>query len=81
MKILLFGITRDIVGESPLQLPQGESAALQTVGDLKTYLKGHYPRLGTLSSLAVAVNQKYTGDDARIGEEDEIALIPPVSGG
>jgi molybdopterin synthase sulfur carrier subunit len=81
MTILLFGITRDIVGSSTLSVPVAKSAKLNTVGELKSYLGSAFPELNRLSSLAVAVNNNYAADDFIINGVDEIALIPPVSGG
>jgi molybdopterin synthase sulfur carrier subunit len=79
MTVLLFGVTRDIVGKGSLSLKGTDG--LQTVGDLKRHLIDEFPPLGKLSSLAVAINQSYAREDDIIGETDEIALIPPVSGG
>ena len=79
MTVLLFGVTRDIVGTGSLSLK--DTDGLKTVGDLKRQLKDQFPALGALSSLAVAVNQTYAREDDLIHETDEIALIPPVSGG
>lgn len=81
MTVLLFGVTRDIVGTGSLKIPATEAKGLKTVEDLKTHLKKVYPGLKDLSSLAVAVNQSYAGDHDPIQNTDEIALIPPVSGG
>ncbi|MEP0134188.1 MAG: MoaD/ThiS family protein [Eudoraea sp.] len=81
MTILLFGITKDIVGSSTLSVPVAKSAKLNTVGELKSYLGSTFPELNRLSSLAVAVNNSYATDDFAINSYDEIALIPPVSGG
>lgn len=84
MTILLFGITKDIIGTSSLSLPitngvRGKSP--RTVGELKTYLSTTYPDLQKLSSMAVAVNNSYADDTTVIDTYDEVALIPPVSGG
>lgn len=79
MTVLLFGVTRDIVGKGSLSLKETEG--LETVGDLKRQLMDQFPALGELSSLAVAINQSYAREDDLITETDEIALIPPVSGG
>ena len=79
MTVLLFGVTRDIVGKGSLSLK--ETDGLKTVGDLKRQLMDEFPALGSLSSLAVAINQSYAREDDLINETDEIALIPPVSGG
>ena len=79
MKILLFGITRDIVGSSSISMESSQD--LRTVKDLKSYLINSYPELNKLSSLAVAVNKSYAAEDDELNSYDEIALIPPVSGG
>ena len=78
VSVLLFGITRELVGHSKLTcpLPPGSS-----VGNLLDALKSQYPRLDELKSLLVAVNNEYADPDTRITATDEIALIPPVSGG
>jgi molybdopterin converting factor small subunit len=70
LKIALFGIAREIVGQSTLEVAAPEGQSVQ-----------EYPALNRLSSLAVAVNNEYASDDAPLHERDEIALIPPVSGG
>jgi molybdopterin synthase sulfur carrier subunit len=81
MTILLFGVARDIVGTGSISLSESESRGLKTVGDLKAHLVRDYPKLEELSSLAIAVNQEYAREADLLDEMDEIALIPPVSGG
>ncbi len=79
MTVLLFGVTRDIVGKGSMSVPDADG--IETVGDLKRLLMEQYPALRELSSLALAVNQSYARDNDPVNESDEIALIPPVSGG
>ena len=84
MTILLFGITKDIVGSSTLSVPTASATGRKipkTVKELKEFLGETYPELNKLSSLAVAVNNSYAQDNEAINAYDEIALIPPVSGG
>ncbi|NER11277.1 molybdopterin synthase catalytic subunit/molybdopterin synthase sulfur carrier subunit [Muriicola jejuensis] len=81
MKILLFGITRDITGKAELELSEKTASALRNVKDLREFIIGEYPELKSLSSMAIAVNNEYATGETGIGQEDEIALIPPVSGG
>jgi molybdopterin synthase sulfur carrier subunit len=81
MNIQLFGMTRDIAGTGRITLANEEARHLGTVGALKAHLVKTYPALGELSSLAVAVNREYAKDDVSVTTTDEIALIPPVSGG
>lgn len=80
MEVLLFGIAKDIVGSSSYII--GENVVMPTsVAELKQRLTTDFPELGKLSSLAVAVNSEYAEDGVLLNGQDEIALIPPVSGG
>jgi molybdopterin converting factor subunit 1 len=79
MHILLFGITRDITGQSRLSVPA--DAGVTTVKALKQWLGQQYPAMQALKSLAVAVDSEYADDEATLQPGHEIALIPPVSGG
>jgi sulfur-carrier protein len=77
--ILSFGIARDIIGHQHLVWDTDQQL---TVGALKAVLLERYPRFGDLRSLAIAVNAEYSTDDTyTLQPGDEIALIPPVSGG
>ncbi|MCL5244610.1 MoaD/ThiS family protein [Cellulophaga sp. 20_2_10] len=81
MKVLLFGVTKDIIGSSILDVSNFTTNTQKTVGDLHTYLQEKYPDLKKLSSLAIAVNSAYAEHSVTLKETDEVALIPPVSGG
>ncbi len=79
VRVLFFGILRDMVGKSMdlIDLPEGAS-----VRDAIAHYQLQVPRLKeSLSSLALAVNQQYAGADTPLKENDEVALLPPVSGG
>jgi molybdopterin converting factor subunit 1 len=76
-KVKAFGVTKDIVGGREITL----ELTGQTVAALRQALEEKYPDLITLRSLFVAVNNTYAENEDRIAEGDEIALIPPVSGG
>jgi molybdopterin synthase catalytic subunit/molybdopterin converting factor small subunit len=53
-----------------------------TVRDLLAHYQAQLPKLkGLLPSLALAVNQQYAGPDTGLTANDEVALLPPVSGG
>lgn len=77
-RIHLFGITRDIIGKSITEI---ESDSVLDVQTILQKLKLDYPRLTSIKSLLVAVNSEYAEADLSLKESDEIALIPPVSGG
>src|ERR1700741_5165049 len=79
VRVLFFGILRDMVGKSMdlIDLPEGAS-----VRDAIAHYESQVPRLkDSLSSLALAVNQQYAGPDTKLSADDEVALLPPVSGG
>lgn len=78
VSVLLFGITRDLTGQSSVSVPLQEGAQ---VGDLLKRLHEQYPALSGIRSLLVAVNGEYAETNQVLGSKDEIALIPPVSGG
>ena len=78
ISILAFGIARDIVGESEFAFPVRED---QTVTQLKEALIAAYPDFATLASFAIAVNGSYVADDHLLNRNDEVVIIPPVSGG
>lgn len=80
--ILLFGRLRDAFGVDRIALPSG----VATAAALRAKLVQDYPEIaGLLASRAVrfAVNQQLVADEAAaaIGPADEIALLPPLSGG
>jgi len=79
VKVLFFGQLREIVGhaEQILELTDGAS-----INDLMAHYRRLYPRLENfLSSLAIFHNQEYIHTSAQLQPGDEVALLPPVSGG
>ncbi len=78
INILGFGIAREIFGSGQVSLPLGNAA---TVADMRSALEKQYPRLGQLATYMVAVNNEYAANTRTLQPTDEIAIIPPVSGG
>jgi len=78
INVLAFGIAKDILGGSAIKVPLTNDS---TVSNLKFSLEQQYPKLKQLRSYMVAVNNEYALDEDTIHERDEIAIIPPVSGG
>ncbi len=77
--VLLFAAARDLIGRDSLaidlDLPASAGAVLQAVCVAA-------PQLAPLATASrLAVNRSYVDGSARIEAGDEIALIPPVSGG
>ena len=78
VNILAFGIAKEIFGGSSINEELKDESA---VNDLKKFLEEKFPRLKQLSSFKIAVNNHFASPDELIREHDEIAIIPPVSGG
>lgn len=75
----LFAAARDFAGTETVQLELGPQA---TVLELRTALSLKYPAMMELiARSAIALNHNYAEDATIISEGDELALIPPVSGG
>ena len=82
VRVLYFGVLKDLFGaaEGEIEAPAGT-----TVGDLLRILRDRTsnrhmePKLW--QSVAVAVNREYSSHGVALREGDEVALLPPVSGG
>jgi molybdopterin converting factor small subunit len=79
VQVLFFGMLKDLVGRASESLELREPA---TVADVLEHYQQCVPELRKLlSSIALSVNQHYAGPGTVLGANDEIALLPPVSGG
>lgn len=78
LKILAFGITKDILGGAEKEIELTDEI---TVKDLKTKLESEFAELKRLKSYFIAVDDEYAEDDQVIIITNEVAIIPPVSGG
>jgi len=78
VKLLAFGIAKDIIGTNAMQLECSDDL---TISDLRIMLEKDYGELGKLSSYMIAVNDEYAQPADTLHPGDEIAIIPPVSGG
>ncbi len=77
--VKLFATYREIVGAKELRIRLSEDATLRALLD-SLYAK--HPRLkGSEDTMLVAVNHEFAEPTAKLQEGDEVALMPPVSGG
>jgi molybdopterin synthase sulfur carrier subunit len=76
--ILFFGRLQDTVGKSALTvtLPAG----VRDTGGLRAWLGRDHPALRDLA-VRIAVNAELLPGNAALGDGDEIAFLPPMSGG
>lgn len=79
VRILFFGVLKDLAGQGGEALDLPENA---TLGDVLSHYEARIPGLQEwASSIAMSVNHEYAGPEAKLSQGDEIALLPPVSGG
>jgi molybdopterin converting factor subunit 1 len=77
--VRLFARLSDIAGASELAR---DVAAGATIGDLWRQLAGEFPKLAEYErSISTAVNADYARMDQALSDGDEVAFLPPVSGG
>lgn len=78
VSVRMFAGLRERCGAARLELDLDERA---DVAALKRRLEALYPSLGSLAGVRVAVDRAYADDSTALHAEQEVALIPPVSGG
>jgi molybdopterin synthase sulfur carrier subunit len=79
VKVLFFGRVRELTGivEEAVEMPEGA-----TLADLFERYAIRFPQLaGFRASLVASRNQEFVPWDTRLSPEDDIAFLPPVSGG
>jgi molybdopterin synthase catalytic subunit len=79
VNVLFFGVTHDLTGcaHEQVDLPEG-----QNLEGLRRYYENRFPRLLSVrSALLLAVNQEIADGSTRLRDGDEVAFMPPVSGG
>ncbi len=79
VSVRLFAGLHDLVGHREVELELVDGA---TIADLREQLASQYPAVAPLmSTLVCAVNEEYVPNEHRLSPGDQVALIPPVSGG
>lgn len=78
IEILTFGIAREICGGRlvSVEIPEGTDT-----DGLRVLLAEQFPALSGLAHLSIAVNSEYVNEPVVLMAGDEVAIIPPVSGG
>jgi molybdopterin synthase catalytic subunit len=79
VRVLFFGILRDLAGQATDSLSLCSGAKLR---DVFTHYEQRIPSLLSLkASIAMSVNQEYASLETNLNDGDEVAMLPPVSGG
>ncbi len=78
MIVLFFARARDLAGVDRVEL----SPAPKTVGGLRDEIGRRFANLTPfLAKCAIAVGNEFADDEHALVDSDEVALLPPVSGG
>lgn len=78
IKVMLFAGMKEKVGREQI-IYHGTSLR---VAELREWLAEAYPQLAEdIPQAMVAVNEEFADESTMISEQDQVALIPPVSGG
>ena len=79
LQVKLFAVAKQIVDSDTFEIASDEPIA---IGEIRNRLLATHPKFSeVLPSCRFAVNAAYVNDDTVVSASDEIAIIPPVSGG
>lgn len=76
--VKLFGSSREIIGKDKITLKLSEK---MTALDLRRMILEQYPQVARKIQFVIAINRKIAGDATTVDPMDEVAILPPVSGG
>ncbi len=79
VRVLFFGMLKELTGTAYDSITLPDNA---TLADLLDQIEGKVPKLKEIMpSIAISVNEEYASADSKLSNGDEVALLPPVSGG
>ena len=77
INVKCFGVAKEIVNSDTLKV----TTPIHSVKELRDEIHSAFPEFSSIKGFMIAVNQEYATDEMTITSSDEIAIIPPVSGG
>ncbi|UTR11155.1 molybdopterin converting factor subunit 1 [Evansella sp. LMS18] len=77
IKVLLFAELEEKAGQREVEI----SAEEMKISDIKIYLLNKFPQLTVINTAMPAINEEYAEDEVKAKAGDNVAFIPPVSGG
>lgn len=82
IKVLFFAKTKEVIGKGEHQL--SDSEGFNTIDDIRLHLMelgDNYQSALSSEKLLVALNQTMVPASSNVGDGDEVAFFPPVTGG
>ena len=79
IKVLFFGVLKDITGKSIDFIDVPDNSGVREI--MVQYCNSFPPLAKFLPSIAISINRDYASSDSVLHDGDEVALLPPVSGG
>ncbi|MDH5638444.1 MAG: MoaD/ThiS family protein [Nitrospinota bacterium] len=79
--IRLFASLSDKFGASELQVRIADRKKVRNVLEEAATIHGIDPGFLSAGAFLYAINQQMAGQEDMVGDEDEIAIFPPMSGG
>ncbi len=79
IKVLVFGVAKDLVGDNNISLQIEHDST--SSAELRQTLINKFPKLSVVSNFMIAVNRQYASGETKITNHDEVAIIPPTNGG
>ncbi|WP_078595273.1 molybdopterin converting factor subunit 1 [Evansella clarkii] len=77
IKVLLFAELEEKAGQREVEI----SAEEMKISDIRIYLLNKFPQLTVINTAMPAINEEYAEDEVKAKAGDNVAFIPPVSGG
>ena len=76
--VLAFGVAKEMMGASSFKIEVEEGL---DVDRFRKVLEEKFPNIKGLDEVMIAINNEYATADDLLSAGDEVAIIPPVSGG
>ncbi|MCZ6699041.1 MAG: molybdenum cofactor biosynthesis protein MoaE [Planctomycetota bacterium] len=78
ISVKFYGPAREVTGETQISIDFEDG---ETLADVTRRLAERFPRLGEASGVRLALNRAFVPPEHVLSDGDEVAVIPPVSGG
>lgn len=78
VSVYAFGVSKDIIGKKQFEMSIPEDSS---VSEFKQLIVDQYPRFRDITGFHIAIGDEYARDEDSISNDDQLSILPPVSGG